>query len=138
VIDDGATLIEDLIIQAASIQSGIDVIPINLIDEIQRRRPDWPIVSVSQFIDELDALSFGTIRPLQSDAGGREFLIGPNGASHARQFIERRRPKSLAEKLSHWTRTDWIALGALIISALSLIVSIIALSRPDIPNAQTH
>ena len=128
-MDEGATLIDDLVILAAGMQSGTDVVPINLIDEIKLRKPDWPVVSISQLIDELGALSFGAVRPLQADAGGREFLIGPSGASYARQIIERRRRKTFFEKLGQWTRTDWFALGALIISAFSLVVSICALSK---------
>ena len=130
-MDEGVILIEDLVILAAGIQSGTDVVPINLIAEIKLRKPDWPNVRLSQFIDEMDADSLGTIRPIQNDAGGREFLIGPQGASFARQIVERRRSKTFLETLGQWTRTDWIALGALAVSILSLLVSILALSKPE-------
>ena len=122
-------LVEDLILLAASAQSGIDVTPIRLIAEIRRKKPYLATVSISQVIDNLDDRSFGSVRPAPDDAGEREFFIDHNGVSFAQVVAEERRTKSLVERLKIWTRTDWFAFGALVISMMSLVVSILALQK---------
>ena len=94
-MNEGATLIEDLLILAAGMQSGTEVVAINLIDEIKRRKPNWPPVSVSHLIDDMDSRGLGLIRAPQDDPGAREFLINSFGVTLARQAKDRR---------SLWTR----------------------------------
>ena len=113
-------LIEDLVIMAANLQSGTDVVPIRLIAEIRQRRPDLALVSISQLIDDLGNRSLGQTRPPHDDPGEREFLIDFRGVEFARRVKEQRRPKSMFEKLGQWSRSDWIALGAFIISLFAL------------------
>jgi hypothetical protein len=117
-------LLEDIVILASSRQSGTDVIPLRLVAEIRRVKPDWPPVLISQMIDDLAARSLGHITAPQDDPGEREFFIDFRGVNFAQRTNEIRRPKSVLEKIKLWTRTDWMALGALIISAASLVVSI--------------
>ena len=114
-------LIEDLVILAARLQSGTDVTPIRLIAEIRTRRPDLPLVSISQLIDDLENRSLGRIKPPQDEPGEREFSIDFRGVEFARRVSEDRRPKSISEKLSQWNRSDWIAFGAFIISIVALV-----------------
>jgi hypothetical protein len=117
-------LLEDIVVHAASLQSGTDVIPIRLVAEIRHHKPDLSQFLITQIIDDLEARRLGQIKAPQDDPGEREFLINFRGVSFAQLINEERRPKSLLEKINLWTRTDWMALVALIIAAASLCVSI--------------
>jgi hypothetical protein len=129
VSNDTFAMIDDLVIKASNSQSGTDVVPIRLVKEVRLLRPEFAIIKISQLIDELGTRNLGRIEPPSDEPGERLFFIDNRGVAYAEQVIERRRLKSPCEKLSDWTRTDWIALGAVIISALSLIVSIVALAK---------
>ena len=122
-MSEAETLLENLVMLAASKQSGTDVTPIRLCAEIRREQPAWPDVFVDQTINDLDSRALGQIRAPQDDPGEREFFIDYRGIQFARQIQERRRPKSFIERARLVPRSDWIALGALVISVVALIKS---------------
>ena len=116
-------LIDDLVVNAANLQSGTDIIPIRLIQEVRLLRPKLANVTISQLIDELDARNLGRIEPPSDDPGERLFYIGHPGVAYAEQVIEKRRTKKITEKLEQITRSDWIALSALVVSIIALFKS---------------
>ena len=122
-MSEAETLIETLVLLAAGKQSGTEVTAIRLVAEIRREQPTWSNVAVSQLIDDLASRHLGQITPAPDDSGEREFFIDHLGMQFAQEVQERRRPKAIFEKLGNWSRTDWMALGALIISVLLLVVS---------------
>ena len=122
-MSEAETLLENLVLLAASKQSGTDVTPIRLCAEIRREQPAWPVVFFDQTINDLDSRALGQIRAPQDDPGEREFFIDYRGVQFARQIQERRRPKSLIERARLVPRSDWIALGALVISVIALFKS---------------
>ena len=122
-MSEAETLLENLVLLAASKQSGTDVTPIRLCAEIRREQPAWPVVFFDQAINDLDSRALGQIRAPQDDPGEREFFIDYRGVQLARQIQERRRPKSLIERARLVPRSDWIALGALVISVIALFKS---------------
>ena len=122
-MSEAETLLENLVLLAASKQSGTDVTPIRLCAEIRREQPAWPVVFFDQTINDLDSRALGQIRAPQDDPGEREFFIDYRGVQLARQIQERRRPKSLIERARLVPRSDWIALGALVISVIALFKS---------------
>ena len=87
-------LIEDLVILAASLQSGTDVTPIRLIAEIRQINPDLSNVLISQMIDDLDNRSVGQIRPPHDEPGESAFLIDFRGVEFARNAKEKRSLRS--------------------------------------------
>jgi hypothetical protein len=115
--------IDDLVIRAANLQSGTDVVPIRLIREIRLLRPELATVTISQLIDELGSRNFGRIEPPSDDPGERLFFIDHQGVVYAEQVLEKRRPKTIKEKLGQITRSDWIAFAALVVSTIALFKS---------------
>ena len=122
-MSEAETLIETLVLLAASKQSGTEVTAIRLVAEIRREQPTWSDVLVDQTINDLDSRALGQIRAPQDDPGEREFFIDYRGIQFARQIQERRRPKSYLERARLVPRSDWIALGALAILVLTLFKS---------------
>ena len=115
-MSEAETLLENLVLLAASKQSGTDVTPIRLCAEIRRQQPAWSDVCVDQTINDLDSRALGQIRAPQDDPGEREFFIDYRGVKFALQIQERRRPKSIIEHARLVPRSDWIAFAALVIS----------------------
>jgi hypothetical protein len=123
VSSDTFALIDDLVIKAANLQSGTDVIPIRLIKEIRLLRPALAPVTISQLINELGDRELGSISAPSDEPGERCFFIDHQGVAYAEQVIEKRRPKSAKEKLRQFTRSDWIAFAALVVSIAALFKS---------------
>ena len=129
-MSEAETLIETLVLLAANKQSGTEVTAIRLVAEIRREQPTWSNVAVSQLIDDLASRHLGQIRAPQDDPGERDFFIDYRGIQFAQEVQERRRPKTIIEKLGKWSRADWMKLGLVIIAAPGLVVSVCTLLKP--------
>ena len=49
------------------------------------------------------------------------FTLSAEGRRHALALEEKRRPRSIKDRITSVTRSDWIALGALVVSAIALL-----------------
>jgi hypothetical protein len=116
-------MIDDIVIKARSLQSGTDVVPIRLIKEVRLLRPDLATVTIDQLIAELGSRNLGRIEPPSDEPGERLFWIDHRGAAHAERVLEQRRSKTIKEKLLQFTRSDWTAFAALVVSIIALFKS---------------
>ncbi len=48
------------------------------------------------------------------------FTLNAEGRRHARSLEEKLRPKTLIDKLNSFSRSDWIAIGAFLVSLIAL------------------
>jgi hypothetical protein len=132
-------IIDQIVLKAHGARSGIDVAPVRLVAEIRLLEPALATVEISQIIDALEARGFGRIEPPNDDPGERLFYINHNGVLHAKELIERDRPKSFGERIKLIPRSDWIAVLALLVSLGSLAISALTyLNMFEKNNAQTH
>ena len=66
---------------------------------------------------DLEELGYGRDR---STMKNRRFLINGAGIAAATEIRRARRPKSIRERVAEFTRSDWIALGAFVVSLVAL------------------
>jgi hypothetical protein len=72
-------------------------------------------------LNELDERGYiKALNELGIDAAGRAVMILGPGIIRSEEIIAERTPKSFARKLADIPRSDWIALGALLISLFAL------------------
>lgn len=110
--------VEDMIIAIADRQTGPNVLPLNL-DEIHTEIfADCPNPYVQMIIPELERLGLGKN---EQTTNARVFRINGAGISRAAQIRQERRPRTFKDWLQGFSRSDWIAFGALAISAIALL-----------------
>jgi hypothetical protein len=119
------SLIADLIVFSASLQTGTNVTPIKLVTEIKLRKPSWSNVQMGQLIDQLEAHSFGRIVAPDNDPGERDSYIDFRGLNFAQGVIERRMPKSAWQRMHEW---NWTTING-IVSIAALLIAIVAIIR---------
>jgi hypothetical protein len=117
--DDFAKYIDDMVLALADGQSGTNLVAIDLNVIHHRDFPDTPPTWLQLAAPELTRLGYGD---LAWDAGNsRAFLINGAGVIRAAQIREDRRSKSIWEKIKSVPRSDWIAIGAFIVSLIALL-----------------
>jgi hypothetical protein len=102
---------------AADLQTGETRIGADLEWFVQHQRADIPPTWKETVISDLVAKGYGKDWTTLKTRG---FLIGGLGLEQAERIRESRRPKSLLERIRSVPRSDWIALGALLVSLIAL------------------
>ncbi len=103
--------------QHYQIDSQASFLASDALEGLEMRQDDW----LWNAIDGLDKAGFiSATRQMGVAAGGRTIMMKASGLIEAERIIEQRRPRSLPEKLASVSRSDWISMAALIVSALAL------------------
>ena len=108
---------DDFLLFAADLQTGSQRTAADLHWFMQHKRPDAPPTWAETIVPDLVRQGYG------KDWGNlkqRAFMIDGPGLARAEALREQRRPKSVLERLGKVPRSDWIALGAFIVSLVAL------------------
>ena len=113
------TVSDDLLIALAGWTNSIERNWVD-VDECMRahRMPFLAPTELEAILDGYVAEGFGSIS--KADKDEFEFLISMKGLREAKAKAKARQPLSMEERLRQMSRSDWIALGALITSIVAL------------------
>ncbi|MBU1252800.1 MAG: hypothetical protein KKE69_00200 [Alphaproteobacteria bacterium] len=112
--------LDNLILEIADRQTGSEVVPTNILTIHVLKFPECPQSWAHLAASEMEARGWGKN---WSTLGERAFMMNGGGASRAQHIRASRRKKSLREKVASVPRSDWVAIGALLVSALALFKS---------------
>jgi hypothetical protein len=87
------------------------------LEGLNLRQDDW----LWNAIDGLNNAGFiGSPPQMGVAAGGRTIMMKSPGLTEAERIIEQRRPRSWVEAIASISRSDWISIAALLVSAFAL------------------
>jgi hypothetical protein len=110
--------VEDVLVAVADRQTGPNLTPINLDDLHHELFSDRPPTWLQTIIGELVRNDYG--KDWQT-MNARAFMVNGAGLARAQEIREERRPKTPVDYIKGFSRSDWIAFGALLISAIALL-----------------
>jgi hypothetical protein len=109
--------IEDLIVEIATVQAGDEIEGFDITDSATAKKFDAPPTWLHTVAGEMQNRGWGR------DLGafdGPSFMIDGGGIIAASLIRANRQPKTLRQRFSEVLRSDWIALGALVVSLIAL------------------
>jgi hypothetical protein len=109
---------EEVLIAIADEQEPPGLGEVDLFDLCRRRQIPFQETWVHLLPRDLEDLGYGSDHSTMS---ARRFLINGAGLAAAAEAREVRRPKSAWDKVRSVPRSDWIALGAFIVSVIALL-----------------
>ncbi|MFW2852601.1 hypothetical protein ACM61V_11830 [Sphingomonas sp. TX0543] len=110
--------VDDVLLAVADKQIGPNLLPVN-VDELHHELfSDRPTEWVQAIIGDLEGRGYGKDRDIQNS---RVFLINGKGLARVAEIREERRPRNILDYLRGFSRSDWIALAAFVVSVIALI-----------------
>jgi len=116
--------LDDLIVEAAGRQSGLQIEPLDFFDLCSDVHGEYSPTWRDMALDRLAQLGLATFKPYSHAPGRRALFITHAGIAHASDIRKRRLPLSLSDKIAS---DKFQKIGNFSISLLSFIVSIGAL-----------
>ena len=109
---------DDMLLEVANMQAGANLSIVNLNDlhaeKFAFAPPTWLQTILVDFVVQGFGQSFGS-------KANRDFLINEAGLRRARQIRTAREGRAPVRLLKTFTRSDWIALAALLVSLISAL-----------------
>ncbi len=107
---------DDMIVAIADAQTGPNLSAVNVDEIYVDKFPECPPTWLQTIIGELVRLGYGS----DKSQNERLFLINGAGVRAAEKVRENSKPKTLLARLNSIQRSEWVAIGALIVSCIAL------------------
>ncbi|UIP05857.1 hypothetical protein LY632_09065 [Erythrobacter sp. SDW2] len=113
--------LDDLIVESAKRQTGVNIEAIDFFDLCEDVHPGFAPTWRDMAIGRLDELGWARFKPYSDAPGRRALKITHAGIARASEVRLQRRKPTAWERIKAIPRSDWIALLALIVSAIALL-----------------